>query len=225
MIKGILFDYDSTLSSRYESAYWMYRRMMKEILPQADPDSLSFEAMIQHIMVWDQYGTVKKTYVLEKIRDTYAPGIDIPKWNDYWYAHFHECQVIMPHAREILAELKEKYRLGLVTHGNKESQMAKVYALGLDKYFDFSITSGEFGKDKPDPAIFRKAAEEMGLACEEIAFIGDTFWTDIYGALASGMKAVWLCYEKKTISAYPVTKIHEFEEIRTLFLGDTTWNK
>ena len=95
---------------------------------------------------------------------------------------------------------------------------------------DISVVNMEtpFGGEEVGPFIGYPSfntPEEMGLACEEIAFIGDTFWTDIYGALASGMKAVWLCYEKKTISAYPVTKIHEFEEVRTLFLGDTTWNK
>ena len=213
MIRGILFDYDSTLSSRYESAYRMYRHLMHQILPDMDTSSLAFEAMIQRMMYWDQYGTVDKSYVIEKIRDRYAPGIDVRKWKDYWYAHFHEFQVPMPHAEEILTELQKKYRLGLVTNGAGVSQLAKVRALGFEKFFSVMIASGDFGSDKPDPAIFRKAAEELGLPCEEIAFIGDTFPTDIAGAIAAGMKPVWLCYEKRTVSESPVTKISDFEEI------------
>lgn len=225
MIRGILFDFDSTLSSRYESAYRMYRHLMHAILPDMDPASLAFEAMIQRIMYWDQYGTVNKAYVIERIRDNYAPGIDVRKWNDYWYAHFHEYQVLMPHAAEILEELQKKYRLGLVTNGAGKSQLAKVYALGLEKYFPVMIASGDFGSDKPDPAIFRKAAEELDLPCEEVAFVGDTFQTDIAGAYAAGMKPVWLCYEKRTVSDYPVTKISDFAELRDMFLGDALWNE
>ena len=49
----------------------------------------------------------------------------------------------MPHAAEILDELQKKYRLGLVTNGAGKSQLAKVYALGLEKYFPVMIPSAK----------------------------------------------------------------------------------
>lgn len=225
MIKGILFDYDSTLSSRYESACKMYRRMMRLVLPQMDPSSIAFEAMIQRIMYWDEYGTVNKLYVLNKIKEYYAPDMDTGRWRDYWYEHFHECQVPMPGSREVLEELKKSYRLGLVTNGEGISQMAKVKALKLEPFFDTMIASGDFGRDKPDPAIFRQAAADLGLACDETAFVGDTFYTDIAGAAAAGMLPVWFCYEKRTTAEYPVIKITEFTELRKLFPGEGKWKE
>ena len=221
MIKGILFDFDCTLSSRYEAAYWMYRDMMHQILPDMDPESIAFEAMVQDVLYWDQYGTVDKRYVLERFEEKYAPGMDIEKWRDYWYAHFHEFQIPAPHAREILEELQKKYRLGVVTNGNGVSQLAKLKVLDMEKYFPVRIASGDLGISKPDPRIFQIAAEQLGLPCSEIAFIGDNFQADIYGAVQAGMMPVWLCQERKTVSNWPVRKITEFEEIRQIFLEET----
>mgnify|MGYP003098048126 FL=1 len=44
MIKGILFDFDGTLSNRVESAYFMYRWMVHEMLPEMDVHDIEFES-------------------------------------------------------------------------------------------------------------------------------------------------------------------------------------
>jgi putative hydrolase of the HAD superfamily len=43
----------------------------------------------------------------------------------------------------------------------------------LDELFDATVISAEVGLRKPDPAIYRLAAERMGLQPAEIAFVDD----------------------------------------------------
>ena len=52
MIRGIIFDYDGTLSNRFESAYRMYRWMIEEISGM-DPSSIDFEEIVQECLYWD----------------------------------------------------------------------------------------------------------------------------------------------------------------------------
>ena len=95
----------------------------------------------------------------------------------------------------------------------------------MRKYFDTVIISGAFGVHKPDVSIYEKAASNLGLKCEEIAFIGDTFATDIVGAVRAGMMPIWYCYEHRGISLYEVKQVSNYDEIRDMFLINTEWNQ
>lgn len=88
MIKGILFDFDGTLSNRVESAYFMYRWMVHEMLPEMDVHDIEFERIVQRCMLWDEYGTINKTHVLEMLKKHYVPDLDVETWKDKWYATF-----------------------------------------------------------------------------------------------------------------------------------------
>lgn len=45
---------------------------------------------------------------------------------------------------------------------------------------------------KPDPRVFRKALAAAGTSPEETLHIGDLWGSDILGARASGLWAVWI---------------------------------
>ena len=58
MIKGLLFDYDDTLSDRGMSAYLCYCSILKRLFPEIDPASAEFEARAQQCMTWDEFGRI-----------------------------------------------------------------------------------------------------------------------------------------------------------------------
>ena len=159
------------------------------------------------------------------LKKHYVPDLDVESWKEKWYATFHEFQVEMPHSYEVLAELKKKYKIGIITNGDEKSQAVKIDYLDMRKYFDTVIISGAFGVHKPHASIYEKAARDLGLKCEEIAFIGDTFATDIVGAVRAGMMPIWYCYEHRGISLYEVKQINNYDEIRDMFLINTEWNQ
>ncbi|WP_040952912.1 HAD family hydrolase [Gorillibacterium massiliense] len=57
-------------------------------------------------------------------------------------------------------------------------------------YFDAVIVSTEVGLEKPNPAIFRLALEQTGLAAEDVLYVGDHENNDIWAPAQVGMDAV-----------------------------------
>jgi putative hydrolase of the HAD superfamily len=62
--------------------------------------------------------------------------------------------------------------------------------LGLDRYFEFVISSADYGLKKPDPRIFRTALRRMNVDPADAWFVGDSVEFDVRGAIASGMTPV-----------------------------------
>ncbi len=89
----------------------------------------------------------------------------------------------------VLDELKGKYKLLLLTNGSPDLQREKLSGVPeIAPYFDHIIISGEFGRGKPDAAIFRHALEKLGVEPEEGLMVGDKLTTDVIGALG----LVWM---------------------------------
>ena len=220
MIRGIIFDYDGTLSNRFESEYRMYRWMIEEISGM-DPSSIEFEEIAQECLYWDQYGHAGKGYVFNRLKETHFKDLDVEKCSHIWAEQFHRFQMPMEGSYETLKKLKEKYRLGILSNGDSVFQRSKICELGYDAYVNELIVCGDYGIQKPDPKIFEIAAQRLGLTCEEIAFVGDTFYKDISGAIKAGMMPVWMCVERKEMTYYPgITVVHNYQEIENLFLGE-----
>ncbi len=96
----------------------------------------------------------------------------------------------LPGAREAVAQLDERYRLGLVTNGLRDAQRAKLKAIGLADAFDATVYAGEPDHAaKPDPAPFHTACETLGVAPGETVHVGDSP-PDIAGAEAAGLRSV-----------------------------------
>ena len=92
----------------------------------------------------------------------------------------------------LLADLHERHRLALVTNGAACLQREKLERSGLAAHFDAVVVSGDLGIGKPDPAVFRHALSLVGVEPADAVMIGDTVERDIDGALALGLRAVWI---------------------------------
>jgi len=98
---------------------------------------------------------------------------------------------LLPNALETLDYLRGKYRMHIITNGFEEVQFLKLANSNLHHYFQHVITSEAAGAKKPDPAIFRFALSRVGAVSAECLMIGDDIETDILGASAVGMDAIF----------------------------------
>ncbi|HEY5398385.1 MAG TPA: HAD family hydrolase [Trebonia sp.] len=80
----------------------------------------------------------------------------------------------------------------VVTNGTVQQQERKLRHTGLDREVAGWVISEGAGPRKPDPAIFRLAAEEAGQSLDGAWMIGDSAEADIAGARSSGLSSVWL---------------------------------
>jgi HAD superfamily hydrolase (TIGR01549 family) len=95
--------------------------------------------------------------------------------------------------QELFSTLKEAgVPLALITNGAADVQRAKLRALDIEHLFDAVIVSAEVGIAKPDAAIFELAMERLGAEPERVWHVGDNLGTDVAGARAAGIGAVWL---------------------------------
>ena len=83
----------------------------------------------------------------------------------------------------------------IVTDLTAQIQFRKVVYFGLDRYFDYIVTSEEAGFDKPHDTSFQLALEKMRPKGNRIWMIGDSPVNDIRGA-------------RETINAVVLQKIH-----------------
>lgn len=96
-----------------------------------------------------------------------------------------------PDAEEVLARLKPHYRIAVTTNGPAALQRRKLRCSGVEHLLDAAIVSGEVGVWKPDPAIFALTCAAAGVPPHEAAHVGDALSTDVRGARAAGLYAVW----------------------------------
>jgi putative hydrolase of the HAD superfamily len=99
---------------------------------------------------------------------------------------------LYPEVPALLDSLVRKYRLVLVTNGLGELQREKVAAVGLERWFERIVVSGEVGSWKPDPGIFHHALGLAEARPEETVMLGDSLQRDIAGAGPLGIRTVWV---------------------------------
>ena len=101
---------------------------------------------------------------------------------------------IVPGAEQALSALQPAYKLALATNAQDsgtELVRAALHRVGLEGYFDFVLTARDLGADKPDPRFFQALLQRLGSAADKTVMVGDDYQTDVAGAKAVGLKAVW----------------------------------
>ncbi len=99
-----------------------------------------------------------------------------------------------PDARKVLQSLKEQGKLvGLICNvGLTPGFGIRRFLTKKDivKYFDLMLFSDEVGFRKPNPEIFRLAAQRLKVEPYETVHVGDNLKSDVWGAKNAGFRAV-----------------------------------
>lgn len=97
----------------------------------------------------------------------------------------------------LLETLRDRgLKLGLVSNAIDPPELLHrdLAELGVAQRLDVAVFSSEVGRRKPDPLIFERALEPLGVAPERALMVGDKVAIDVAGAKALGMKtcqALW----------------------------------
>jgi HAD superfamily hydrolase (TIGR01509 family) len=92
-----------------------------------------------------------------------------------------------PGARELLAELRPRYRLAALSNSNA-LHWKRNEELGIADEFEFAIASHEVGSCKPEAAIFKAVLDRARLSPERVVFFDD-LPANVAGAAACGIRA------------------------------------
>ena len=95
--------------------------------------------------------------------------------------------------KETLKTLREEgKRVFLLSNAQSDFTRPEIELLELADYFDGILISSEEGCRKPSPVFFRRLTETFGLAPENCLMVGNDVDTDIKGAMAVGMKTLYI---------------------------------
>jgi HAD superfamily hydrolase (TIGR01509 family) len=100
-----------------------------------------------------------------------------------WSVPIPEAPAALDHLRRL------GLRLAVVSNSNG-TVASLLGAIGLAHHVDAIVDSAVVGAEKPDPRIFRHAADLVGVRPEEAVHVGDLYAVDVLGARAAGCQAI-----------------------------------
>jgi epoxide hydrolase-like predicted phosphatase len=105
---------------------------------------------------------------------------------------------VCPRMVAFLDEMRGRHRLAVVSNAGPDARAYFVERRGFDRWFELIVISAEERIAKPDPEIYRRAAERLGLSPTECLFVDDKP-RNVEAAAALGMSAVHFTTPEATL--------------------------
>lgn len=191
MIKAVVFDLDDTLISEKEYIRSGFKVVSKKIAidNKLNEDIVFnkalelFEISSKEVFnrILDEFEIkYSKEYILELIKcyREHKPNIEF----------FED---VIPTINKLK---KAGYKLGIITDGYKETQLAKLEALNCRNLFDEIIITDELGREfwKPHEKPYKMMAEKLDINLNEMIYIGDNVNKDFVTANKLGVITVYI---------------------------------
>lgn len=159
-------------------------------------DYLVYEKCLTNSIVKPtSYHWIKKKLSIEqflttKLNETLASlGLPIftpSELDEFWTHYTNKLSEIhlFPKFTQLFDELSEFFKLGIITNGSVDRQMAKMTQLRLFNWVNREnvLISEEVGLEKPDPRIFTAMSRKLEVSPSEVAYVGNRYDLDVRGA-------------------------------------------
>ena len=107
---------------------------------------------------------------------------------------------LVPGAREMLETLQSKgYRLFAASNSFGHLQRSRLEHADILRYFEDTFISMDIGYDKPDIRFYEESLRRCGMQANEVLMIGDSMTTDVLGAQAAGIDALFFDRQKDSL--------------------------
>jgi len=181
-IKALCFDVDGTLSDTDD----LYAKRVSPYLPRAmfhDPDQTA-----RRLVMWVESPGNALLGFADKVGVDDEMGAFID-WFSRAQPNTTKHFLLIPGVDEMLAALKGRYPMSIVSARHEKSTMRFLEQFDLVKYFDAIVTGLSAPHTKPFPDPIFLAAEKMGVNPSECLMIGDTT-VDIRAGKSAGAQTI-----------------------------------
>lgn len=96
---------------------------------------------------------------------------------------------VLPGTRDSLGRIRQKYPTAVISNSDGKINLV-LERCGICDCFASITDSGNVGHEKPHPAIFAAALEQMQATPSDSLYVGDLYSVDYVGARNMGMEAV-----------------------------------
>jgi len=121
----------------------------------------------------------------------------------------------VPGALTLLRHLQRSGRSIVVVSNNLRSeQVEKLRVTGLAPWVNLLVCSEQVGVTKPDPRIFYAALSGAGATPDQAVMVGDSWESDVVGAVRAGIRPVWFHRDDAARpSAPPAGELHDLRPV------------
>jgi len=200
--RGVLFDYGGTLVE--EAAFDADAGMNTLLAHLQNPLAIPRDAIVEHAELVAREVKARRdefqietpwvsithlTYDRFGLRFTRPiPELELAFWNASVTTH-----PILAAQETLLALGQLGLRLGVVSNSSFRSHVIRheLAKHGLADPLSVVVASADYAVRKPNPLILEAAAGLLGVPASDIWFVGDRLDTDMAGARAAGLTAVW----------------------------------
>jgi putative hydrolase of the HAD superfamily len=116
---------------------------------------------------------------------------------------YEETSAALTGRRALLERLAARVSLGVVSNGCGNTSTL-LRGCGLADLFRCVIDSTLVNAWKPDPRIFTRALAVIGFPAPRVAMVGDRLDRDVEGAVAAGLRAIWVSGARALDAADPL---------------------
>ncbi len=185
MIKAVIFDLDGVIVSTDNCHYRAWKKM-------ADEEDIYFDRKIN-----DRLRGVSRMASLEIVLEKRKKEYSITekhqlaeRKNEYYKELINELtpEDILPGVMDRLKELKENSIKVAIGSSSKNTPVI-LRQIGLESFFDAVSDGNNIAHSKPDPEVFVKAAEMLGITAEECMIVEDAD-AGIEAGKCAGMKTL-----------------------------------
>jgi len=157
-------------------------------------------------------------HVLERLRASLPENLKSSVIKEFEEAVLMNPPSLVEGAGAVLKSLNPQYRIGIICDTGMTP--GRVLRKVLEKaqivnYFESTIFSDEIGYNKPHRLVFETALKELRVQPSEAIHVGDLLETDIAGAKAMGMRAIWFSRKglARTDLYSPDFEIHDLPQV------------
>ena len=185
MIKGFLFDLDGVIVDTAKYHFLAWKRLADELsipFTENDNERLKGVSRMRSLDILLEIGGMNLS---EKKKEELATK------KNAWYVNYITKMTpneILPGALEFIQQAKEQ-DIKIALGSASKNAMTILERLKITNYFDAIISGNEVSKAKPDPEVFLKGAEAVGLPPEACLVFEDAE-AGVEAAINAHMKCV-----------------------------------
>ncbi|MDY6913376.1 MAG: HAD family hydrolase [Planctomycetota bacterium] len=187
-IRAVIFDLDDTLFPERDyvcSGYAAVGEYLREALGSEE----RFEAWL-----WDRFLAGQSSGAFDALNRQFKLGLSEERIGRLIATYRQHRPKICPYpdVRQILARLKKRCRLGLLSDGFLPAQRLKLESLQLERFFDAVVFTEELGREfwKPSPAGFEKICQLIDVKGEACAYVADNVSKDFIAPNRLGWRTI-----------------------------------